>query len=220
MPLSTPAAREKIHTRTITLEGFKRGDGLWDIEGSLTDVKTVDFANAAKHRPAGTFLHEMRARLTIDADFNPDIRAAHICLAMIGLGRKEDALRSLRTYLDAHPKDPGGLVTSVEAILHALFQRQSEAEEAIQRAAVRRGAGHFHHTQYHIACAYALMNKKDLALEWLRKSSAEGFSCYPLFERDGNLANLKGDPRFVDLLAVEKKRHGSFKEKYGIKGGL
>jgi len=209
--------------------------GLVYIHIGLMEEGMREFTNAIALNPANNGAHyrigetylwgcEYQKALdkfeTIDADFNPDIRAAHICLAMIGLGRKEDALRSLRTYLDAHPKDPGGLVTSVEAILHALFQRQSEAEEAIQRAAVRRGAGHFHHTQYHIACAYALMNKKDLALEWLRKSSAEGFSCYPLFERDGNLANLKGDPRFVDLLAVEKKRHGSFKEKYGIKVGL
>lgn len=70
MPLSAPAAREKIHTRTVTLEGFRREDGLWDIEGCLTDVKTIDFNNAAKQRPAGTKHHEMRARLTVDSDFN------------------------------------------------------------------------------------------------------------------------------------------------------
>jgi adenylate cyclase len=152
---------------------------------------------------------------TIDADFNPDIRAAHICLALIGLGRKEEALRSLRSYLDAHPTDAGGLVTSVEAMLHALFQREREAEDAIQRSAIRRGAGHFHHTQYHIACAYALMNKKELAIEWLRKSVSEGFNCYPLFERDPNLTNLKGDPGFLELLAAEKQRYESFRAKYG-----
>ena len=84
----------------------------------------------------------------------------------------------------------------------------------IRRSATKRGFGHFHHTEYNIACAYALMNKKDLAIEWLRKSAAEGFNCYPLFERDANLANLKSDPRFLDLLAAEKKRYESFREKY------
>ena len=154
---------------------------------------------------------------TIDADFNPDIRAAHIGLALIGLGRKEDAFRSVRTYLDVHTNDAGGLVTSVEAMIHALFQREQEAEDAIRRASTRRGRGHFHHTEYHIACAYALMNKKDLAIEWLRKSTAEGFNCYPSFERDANLANLRSDPRFLDLLATEKKRYETFKAKYGAK---
>jgi serine/threonine protein kinase/lipoprotein NlpI len=154
---------------------------------------------------------------TIDPDFNPDIRAAHICLALIGLSRKEDALRSLRTYLDAHPNDAGGLVTSVEAIVHALFKRDVDAENAIQRASIRRGFGHFHHTQYHIACAYALLNKPDLAIEWFRKCVSEGFNCYPLFERDANLAKLRNDPRFSNLLAAERKRYDFFHAKYGIK---
>jgi hypothetical protein len=154
---------------------------------------------------------------TIDPDFNPDIRAAHIGLALIGLGRKEEALRSVRAYLDVHTNDAGGLVTSVEAMVHASFQHEREAEDAIRRAATRRGRGHFHHTQYHIACAYALLNKKDLAVEWLRKSSAEGFSCYPLFECDASLANLKTDPGFLDFRAAEKKRYESFQAKYGLK---
>ena len=152
---------------------------------------------------------------TIDPDFNPDIRAAHISLALIGLGRKEDALKSLRAYLDAHPDDAGGLVTSVEAIVHALFQRHPEAEEAIARAVGRRGLGHFHHTQYHVACAYALMDQKDSAIEWLRKSAAEGFSCYPLFLCDTNLDNLRSDPRFSEFLAAEKQRFDALQSKYG-----
>ena len=179
--------------------------------------------NGAHYRIAETYLWgcEYQKALdkfeTIDADFIPDLRTAQICLALIGLGRKEDAQRRLRSYLDAHPSDAGGLVTSVEAMLHALFQREREAEEAIQRSATRRGAGHFHHTEYHIACAYALMNKKDSAIEWLQKSVNEGFNCYPLFERDENLANLKGDSRFVSLMAAERKRYESFQAKYGIK---
>jgi serine/threonine protein kinase len=151
---------------------------------------------------------------TIDPDFNPDIRASHIALALVGLGRKDDALKSLRTYLDAHPNDAGGLVTSVEAIVHALFQRHPEAEEAIARAVSRRGLGHFHHTQYHVACAYALMDKKDSALEWLRKAAAEGFSCYPLFLCDTNLDNLRSDPRFIEFLAGEKQRFDALQTKY------
>ncbi|HUS36912.1 MAG TPA: hypothetical protein VM680_16325, partial [Verrucomicrobiae bacterium] len=78
-----------------------------------------------------------------------------------------------------------------------------------------RGRGHFHHTEYHIACAYALLNKPDSALEWLRKSVAEGFNCYPLFQCDANLANLRTDPRFVELLASEKTRYETFRSKYG-----
>lgn len=45
MPLSPPAAREHIHTRRVECQGFRRADGLWDIEGHLTDVKTYSFHN-------------------------------------------------------------------------------------------------------------------------------------------------------------------------------
>ena len=30
-----------------------------------------------------------------------------------------------------------------------------------------KGFGHFHHTAYYIACAYALMNKPEQAIKWL-----------------------------------------------------
>ena len=38
MPLPSPAPRTHIHARTVRLDGYRRADGLWDIEGHLTDV--------------------------------------------------------------------------------------------------------------------------------------------------------------------------------------
>jgi hypothetical protein len=32
--------RRHLHTRTVTMQGFAREDGLWDIEGRMTDAKT------------------------------------------------------------------------------------------------------------------------------------------------------------------------------------
>lgn len=70
MSLSTPATRQHLHTRTVTCQGFRRDDGLWDIEGHITDVKTYPFPN--DHR--GTIepddpIHDMWIRLTLDNDF-------------------------------------------------------------------------------------------------------------------------------------------------------
>ena len=39
MPLSPPAARDPLHTRRIEINGYRRADGLFDIEGRLTDTK-------------------------------------------------------------------------------------------------------------------------------------------------------------------------------------
>ena len=43
MPLTEPAARELLHTRVIDMRGYIRDDGLWDIEGHLTDNKSYGY---------------------------------------------------------------------------------------------------------------------------------------------------------------------------------
>jgi hypothetical protein len=70
MPLSTSADREPLHTRSITCRGYRRADGLWDIEGHLRDVK--DYSFQSDHRgevEAGAPIHDMWLRLTIDDEF-------------------------------------------------------------------------------------------------------------------------------------------------------
>ncbi len=71
MPLSPPAARTLLHQRDIVCRGYRRDDGLWDIEARLIDTKTYDFDNADRggRIRAGDPLHEMMVRVTIDDDF-------------------------------------------------------------------------------------------------------------------------------------------------------
>jgi len=45
MPLPAATPREPIHTRRIEMQGYLRQDGLWDIEGRLTDGKSYAFKN-------------------------------------------------------------------------------------------------------------------------------------------------------------------------------
>ena len=67
MTLSPPAAREPIHHRRIDCRGYRRADGLWDIEGHLTDVKAYPFPNKFRGEiEAGEPLHDMWIRLTLD----------------------------------------------------------------------------------------------------------------------------------------------------------
>ncbi|UEM20318.1 DUF2889 domain-containing protein [Skermanella mucosa] len=74
MPLSAPAPREHIHTRRVTCQGFRRTDGLWDIEGHITDVKTYPFENDFRGPiEPGDPIHDMWIRLTVDDRF--EVRA-------------------------------------------------------------------------------------------------------------------------------------------------
>jgi len=70
MPLSPPVGRQHLHTRRVTCQGFFRDDGLWDIEGRITDEKTYEHANEWRGplKP-GDFVHDMSIRLTLDHKF-------------------------------------------------------------------------------------------------------------------------------------------------------
>lgn len=69
MSLSRPVPRQHLHTREIRCRGFRRDDGLWDIEGALEDTKTYSFANHDRGGiVAGEPVHRMLIRLTVDDD--------------------------------------------------------------------------------------------------------------------------------------------------------
>lgn len=70
MPLSAAVSRQHIHTRRIECKGYLRSDGLWDVEGHLSDVKTYPFHNEWRgHMDPGTPIHDMWIRLTVDDDY-------------------------------------------------------------------------------------------------------------------------------------------------------
>ncbi len=67
MPLPPPACtREPAHRRSITIQSYRRSDGLWDLEGHLTDVWPAPVPCAGGMLPAGQPMHAMWRRLTLD----------------------------------------------------------------------------------------------------------------------------------------------------------
>ena len=70
MALSPPVERELQHTRRFDFQGYARKDGLWDIEGHMTDTKPYGFPNDFRgFIEAEEPLHDMWIRLTIDEEF-------------------------------------------------------------------------------------------------------------------------------------------------------
>jgi hypothetical protein len=68
MPLSEPAERELLHLRDIAIRGYRRSDGLFDIEAEIIDTKTYGFTVGERRVEPGERLHNMLARITIDGD--------------------------------------------------------------------------------------------------------------------------------------------------------
>jgi serine/threonine protein kinase/Tfp pilus assembly protein PilF len=148
----------------------------------------------------------------IPRDVNPALVGSETAWALFNLGKKEETSTLLEQLLKDYPEDNGGLFTSVQAVLAASAGQGHKAEDKIKLAIERgKGFGHFHHTAYHIACAYALMNKPEQAIKWLDVTADDGFPCYPLFERDANLDNLRQDARFVAFLAKQREQWEHYK---------
>ena len=143
---------------------------------------------------------------------NPALVGHQIAWALFNLGKKEEASALLGQLLKNNPEDAGGLFTSIQAVLAASAGQERVAENKIKLAIEKgKGFGHFHHTAYHIACAYALMNKPEQAVKWLEKTADDGFPCFPLFETDTNLNNLRQDAGFVTFLAKQKQQWEYYK---------
>ena len=67
-----PAApqRQLKHRRNIHVQVYSRGNGIWEVDAELSDVKTGDAHLAAEVRPAGRPIHDMLLRLLVDEELN------------------------------------------------------------------------------------------------------------------------------------------------------
>jgi hypothetical protein len=73
LPMALPPAapaRQLKHRRSIDVEIFSRGDGLWEVDAHLVDVKTRDARLADGVRRAGEPIHDMLLRLVVDERLN------------------------------------------------------------------------------------------------------------------------------------------------------
>jgi serine/threonine protein kinase/tetratricopeptide (TPR) repeat protein len=131
-------------------------------------------------------------------------------LALSYLGRQDEALAAAEGRIAENAADYD--VLAVEAIFLARKGDRAGAERAIGRTIeAGKGLGHFHHDEYWIGCAYALMKDEKKAMEWLEKAVGDGFPCYPLFQGDRYLDSLRGNPEFQALLLRMKNRWGRYR---------
>lgn len=144
---------------------------------------------------------------------NPSIVGNNLARTLLHLGKTEEASAVVDNHLRLYPKDEGGVMTSLKAVLLAKAGRVRDAEAAIRRSTeIGRDFGHFHHTAYNIACAYALMNRPEEALKWLQDAADDGFPCYPYFEKDAWLDNLRQDARFIAFMERQRKQWEGWKK--------
>jgi DNA-binding SARP family transcriptional activator len=160
----------------------------------------------------GHYDDALRILSQVDPEANPPYWYYEMAIVLLHLGRRDSAFALIQSYLQAHPEDRGGVVTSARAVSFALAGDARRAEQDI-RAAVQKGKGfiHFHHAAYHIALAYALLQRSDSAVQWLRRVADGGMPCYPLFASDPFLNNIRNDPGFQIFLREQRDQWERFR---------
>jgi len=71
-----------------------------------------------------------------------------------------------------------------------------------------------HHMTYKIACAYAVMGRKDEAMKWLRETAATGYPVYPVFARDAFLDSIRKDSEFIQFMTEMKALNDKYKNEF------
>jgi serine/threonine protein kinase/tetratricopeptide (TPR) repeat protein len=127
---------------------------------------------------------------------NPLLRTIR-ALVMYYNGEVDAASSLLRDVLDANPNLHG-----VRPFLAMCLSRQGNHDKARAELNedVKRTAAVDPDIAYAVASVYALEGEPDEAFEWLQRSVALGNENKFLFEHDPNLARLKDDARFGELM--------------------
>ena len=130
--------------------------------------------------------------------------------ALLRTGRKNEAKQVIDELLLDFPDHAHS--NSIAAVLFAAGGQNELAEQKIQTA-IKNGQmlGHFHHTTYHAAVVYALMNKTSEAINWLKQTAEDGMPCYTMFTSDSYFNNLRNLPEFRSFLDAQKKQWEYYK---------
>lgn len=98
--LAEDGNRVPVHLRDIKFRSFLRQDDRWDIEGTLWDTKAYDQVAVERGPlPAGTPVHHMRVRLTVDDAFK--IHSAEVEMPAAPFGECQQAREPLQRLVGA-----------------------------------------------------------------------------------------------------------------------
>jgi serine/threonine protein kinase/Flp pilus assembly protein TadD len=170
------------------------------------------FRVGVAHLYEGNYKEALDIFNDVPRSFQPDLLATQTATALFYLKRTAEAKSVLQEYLAGHPND--ALSQSTLAIVFAAEAQSTNARQAIHAAKENKKQyiGHYHHVSYNIASAYALMNEGAPALIFLREAADDGYPCYPRFQNDSNLDNLRLDPQFNSFMKELQQKFEQFQK--------
>lgn len=136
---------------------------------------------------------------------NPDFYSAYGDLLIVyeRLGEQDRYGETLRAtlefyprYLSQHPDDARAHIYYAIDLVRA--GRLEEAKDELAKALELSPSDPL--MTYNAACAYARMGEKRRALDALRTAITTGFEYYEWIERDPDLASIRNEPEYLELL--------------------
>jgi serine/threonine protein kinase/tetratricopeptide (TPR) repeat protein len=118
-------------------------------------------------------------------------------LGLYYTGQTDAAAELMKDVIEKHPNMHG-----IRPFMAMFLSAQGKHDEALAQLTpdVKRNGEVDADVSYSIASVYALEGLQGDAFEWLDRSVALGNANRPCFENDPNLASLRGDPRFAELM--------------------
>jgi tetratricopeptide (TPR) repeat protein len=148
----------------------------------------------------------------------PDGNSAYI-LFYRGFGEfyKRDYVQAVTHFERAYDVDPALLQADIGKALSYWIAKKSpagirllrEVESKILDRGVTDAEG-----IYKVAQAYAVLDDKAAALRLFRQTIRGGFFCYPYFQNDPLLANLRQEPGFAELMEEARRRSQAFQVRF------
>lgn len=131
--------------------------------------------------------------------------SAVTALMMSDLSRAEERLAK---GLELYPDEP--MIISTQAMLHARLNQAGLARDCIHKALEKPNSfGHTHHTYHQVADAYCAIGDTNQAMAWLERSADTGNPCWPFFNLDPFLENLRPDRRFQEFVAALERKYAT-----------
>lgn len=168
-----------------------------DLDPRFIDVHSGNYSlgRTSPALRAGFEDEDIGAITTSDADKD----AAHwLWLADGAFGERDFdvALFFYQAFLTRHPDNLVALIGAGNAYLN--LRRFDDAAFHYQRA-LDLDRNNFT-AMYNFACLYAIKHEITTALDWLERAFRAGFSDRQVIDTDGDLINLRDQPRFYELL--------------------
>ena len=137
-----------------------------------------------------------------------------VALALVEFGRGDEALAPLREVEARMPTRRRHVAVAVRALIEGRTAESVSEMKAMLSPDFRDPEGRFY-----VARHVARYGDADEALTQLEGVVADGFSCYPVFERDPWLDALRPKPRFTELLERCASRHAASRRAFeGLNG--